>query len=104
MRWQSLRPQSGSDLRSIRQSKEAALPRRRGASTESRHSELIGKALALAHQLHSDFNELKDFHTELYHLSFLHDTLRRLRNILIARFPPDLRRAANIQHGDHFDV
>jgi len=66
------------------------------------HRVLQDKALALARTLQADVDALEQLHQEFYYLSFIQESLRHLRDILTARFPPDLRAAAFTQHGIYF--
>lgn len=62
----------------------------------------LRKAYALAQQLQCDFDDVEAFHHELYYLSFLQDSVKRLRCILHNRFPPDLRKVTRFHHGAKF--
>lgn len=60
------------------------------------------KAVALARRLQDDFDDVEAFHHELYYLSFLRDSVARLRAILDRRFGPDLQRVTRLHHGINF--
>lgn len=55
-------------------------------------------ALALATQLQEDFNTLQDFDCEFRHLQTLNEAMRRLKQILLTKFPEDMRRIARLHH------
>jgi len=66
------------------------------AHTDNPHPDFV-KALALARQLQADFSALEQFHQELYYMSFLYQSVKKLRFVLTSRFPRDLQTVAQLQ-------